>query len=314
MNLILPLLLGGITILIPLAATLWFLRSKIDTVQIFLLRSVQAGGIVAYVYSAGAWSYSSLYLRTVVAILFVAAFLYRLLRSRSLPWSVDRLLPAPLIAGRTLSILAIALLHALQIDGRLYGGPALDLRFPLVSGTYCILQGGRGPLSNPFHFVYGGSRYALDIVRLNRLGNRASGLAPSTVEQYEIFGDTVIAPCDCNVLEALDIHPDRPPGRADRQGGAGNHLILQCGDLEILLAHLQHRSIRVATGESVRQGEALARVGNSGNSAEPHLHIQATRFEKRNQMLEKIPVPITFEGRFLAINDVVRAVPDGKNR
>jgi murein DD-endopeptidase MepM/ murein hydrolase activator NlpD len=42
----------------------------------------------------------------------------------------------------------------------------------------------------------------------------------------------------------------------------------------LYLAHLQRHSALVMAGDTVRDGQALARVGNSGNSDEPHLHIQ----------------------------------------
>ena len=38
----------------------------------------------------------------------------------------------------------------------------------------------------------------------------------------------------------------------------------------------QPGSIRVKPGDHVRQGQALAFVGNSGNSTEPHLHFQVS--------------------------------------
>jgi murein DD-endopeptidase MepM/ murein hydrolase activator NlpD len=46
------------------------------------------------------------------------------------------------------------------------------------------------------------------------------------------------------------------------------------GGRYLLLAHLQRHSAVVLVGERVHDGQAVARVGNSGNSDEPHLHIQ----------------------------------------
>jgi murein DD-endopeptidase MepM/ murein hydrolase activator NlpD len=39
-------------------------------------------------------------------------------------------------------------------------------------------------------------------------------------------------------------------------------------------AHLQPGSLRVKAGDTVREGQSLARIGNSGNSFAPHLHFQ----------------------------------------
>jgi hypothetical protein len=55
----------------------------------------------------------------------------------------------------------------------------------------------------------------------------------------------------------------------------GNHLVLDHGDGTFTAyAHLRHGSIRVATGDRVGAGQQLAEVGNTGNTSEPHLHVQ----------------------------------------
>jgi murein DD-endopeptidase MepM/ murein hydrolase activator NlpD len=58
----------------------------------------------------------------------------------------------------------------------------------------------------------------------------------------------------------------------------------------VLLAHLQHGSVAVATGDPVTVGDPIGRVGNSGNTTEPHLHIHA--FDPRTGE----GVPIRFDG------------------
>ncbi|MTV25525.1 M23 family metallopeptidase [Nitriliruptoraceae bacterium ZYF776] len=55
----------------------------------------------------------------------------------------------------------------------------------------------------------------------------------------------------------------------------GNHLVIDLdGGGSVVLAHLQRGSVRVSVGDRVEAGEVVARVGNSGNSSEPHLHLQ----------------------------------------
>ena len=39
-------------------------------------------------------------------------------------------------------------------------------------------------------------------------------------------------------------------------------------------AHLQQGSAKVATGQRVEAGQVIAEVGNTGNTTQPHLHIQ----------------------------------------
>jgi len=41
------------------------------------------------------------------------------------------------------------------------------------------------------------------------------------------------------------------------------------------MGHLRQGSIKVKVGERVREGQPIARVGNSGHTSAPHIHIQA---------------------------------------
>lgn len=42
-----------------------------------------------------------------------------------------------------------------------------------------------------------------------------------------------------------------------------------------MVGHLREGSVAVTTGDRVRAGQVIGQVGNSGNTAEPHVHIQA---------------------------------------
>lgn len=54
----------------------------------------------------------------------------------------------------------------------------------------------------------------------------------------------------------------------------GNHVILDLGEGTFAVyAHVQRGSLRVKAGDTVRAGQRLGRVGNSGNTTEPHLHF-----------------------------------------
>ena len=56
---------------------------------------------------------------------------------------------------------------------------------------------------------------------------------------------------------------------------AGNHIFLAAPGGEVVaLCHLQRGSVGVRVGQYVRAGEPIERCGNSGNSTEPHLHLQ----------------------------------------
>ena len=55
----------------------------------------------------------------------------------------------------------------------------------------------------------------------------------------------------------------------------GNHLVIEIADGRyVLLAHLMEGSVVVTERETVYAGQLIAKCGNSGNTSEPHLHIQ----------------------------------------
>ncbi|WP_438354219.1 peptidoglycan DD-metalloendopeptidase family protein [Microbacterium sp. CJ88] len=56
---------------------------------------------------------------------------------------------------------------------------------------------------------------------------------------------------------------------------AGNHVVLAVAGGFVLLAHLRRGSVAVSPGEQVAAGAPLGACGNSGNSTEPHVHLQA---------------------------------------
>ncbi len=142
-----------------------------------------------------------------------------------------------------------------------------------------------------------GNPQALDIVKLNWFGNRASGFAPSELGAYEIFGEAVSSPCDGRVLAARDGLADNPPGKPDRQHRKGNHVVLDCAGTEVSMAHMKQGSITVQTGERVEVGQKLGTVGNSGLTLEPHLHIDA-KTNGRDTVL-------SFGGRTLSVNSIL---------
>lgn len=113
------------------------------------------------------------------------------------------------------------------------------------------------------------------------------------VEVTHAWGQPVFAPADGVVVAAFDGAPDRkdvslvrdlfrlmlfgPKKGAPFSEFGGNHVILKCGDAYPLFAHLRLGSVSVAAGDTVRAGDRLGLVGNSGCSLQPHLHFQVMR-------------------------------------
>lgn len=74
--------------------------------------------------------------------------------------------------------------------------------------------------------------------------------------------------------------------REDLRVFAGNYVVIASEDFYVLLAHLRNGSVRVASGDRIVAGQQIASVGNSGNSAAPHLHLQVN--DGRNLLDSKI--------------------------
>jgi hypothetical protein len=81
------------------------------------------------------------------------------------------------------------------------------------------------------------------------------------------------------VTELLDGIPENVPhsGRiaidVNFLTAGGNHVVIYIGyGLYAFYAHMQPGTIRVKVGDHVGPGEIIGRIGNSGNSTEPHLH------------------------------------------
>jgi murein DD-endopeptidase MepM/ murein hydrolase activator NlpD len=75
-------------------------------------------------------------------------------------------------------------------------------------------------------------------------------------------------------------------------------VLLDCDGGQVLLAHLMEGSVRVAAGEALRTGQPIARVGNSGRSTEPHLHLHA-QARSAGASFGSDPLPIRVNGQVL---------------
>lgn len=145
-----------------------------------------------------------------------------------------------------------------------------------------------------------GSTYAIDFLAVD--GRRRSApwhwralLASESPERFLAFGAQILAPIAGTVVIAHDGEPDHEARRSlfslvpylatqrarvarGPAGVAGNHVVVAAtpdGPF-VLLAHLKLGSVIPRVGDLVRAGQAVGACGNSGNSTQPHVHVQAT--------------------------------------
>ncbi len=119
-------------------------------------------------------------------------------------------------------------------------------------------------------------QHALDFfVHDGQASHRGSG---ADVKEYLAFGLPVLSPCEGVVVGCRGDLPDNPAGQVDTDRNWGNFVMIRMGSgLCALVAHLQQNSLQVAVGSPVIVGQALGACGNSGRSAQPHLHLQVQR-------------------------------------
>ena len=97
------------------------------------------------------------------------------------------------------------------------------------------------------------------------------------------------------IVEATERHHGASP-EEDPLSYEGNVVRVRHADgTAAIYAHLKHRGVAVALGESVAPGQLLGYSGFTGDVLEPHLHFAVTRVQFDSSGLrEDVSVPLTF--------------------
>jgi hypothetical protein len=203
-------------------------------------------------------------------------------------------------------------------------GPVVALAAP-VDGRWRALN---SPTTRvPSHGIHAWAQtYAVDLVHDPGGGARPGiGVLPVArrPEDFPGFGRPVRSPVDGEVVRAVGWWRDHwsrtsPLGLlylvlesvrelAGPSAILGNHLVVRAGDgTHVVLAHLRRGSLRVRRGDRVAAGQVVAECGNSGNSSEPHLHLQAM---DGPSVWTAAARPVTIDGRPPPANGELLDVP-----
>jgi len=130
------------------------------------------------------------------------------------------------------------------------------------------------PINDRLHVA---QRFAIDWETINK-DKRIYAGDSKDVKSYFAYGKNILAVADAKVVTAVDKYDDQVPGGLPAgmtlEEADGNHIVLDLGGGKYALyAHLKPGSVKVREGDTVKRGQVMAQVGNTGNTTAPHLHF-----------------------------------------
>lgn len=175
--------------------------------------------------------------------------------------------------------------------------PSITVRWPLNEKTK-VGWGGDTVEANTAHAVWASERWAYDLVM------EPESTGSNNLEDYGIYDKEVVAPISGTVVASYDKEDDIAPNTEEFLSMEGNHVYIKIDETGtfLLLNHLKKDSVLVKVGDHVSEGDVIGRVGNSGSTSEPHLHIHHQRQDPTQTIY-----PIFAEGLPLYFRDI-----DGK--
>lgn len=293
------LIIGLFYIVVPLIISLVLMANRQPKWWLWLLSVIAFGVVVSYIWVSARWELVGMYWSYIIPIIFLgsAAFSYTRIREPSKKvskWAI----------GFSIFLNAVLIIFFVTLNGFAFRGyiqpeRVVELASPLRDIRAVVLHGGNSPFING-HYHVRPQNYALDIVGLNNSGKRAKTITGGRVlEGYAIYNQPLYCPCEGTIILAVDQFEDLIPPKTDTENLAGNHVLIDCDGVEVMLGHLKKGSVQVEAGEKVTTETVLGRVGNTGNTSEPHLHIHAERGGDPNTILNGKGVPFTINGEWM---------------
>ena len=150
---------------------------------------------------------------------------------------------------------------------------SITLQLP-IKGKWAAFHAGASKLLN-YHNQLPSQRYAMDILKVNDKNEFYKGKGDTITDLYTMHRK-IYAPAGGTVIRAVDSLPNHPITFApnDTANPAGNHVVIKSGEEQfIYLAHLNKNTLAVKAGDEVKPGHFIGKLGNSGNTSWPHLHM-----------------------------------------
>jgi hypothetical protein len=304
---------------LPILLLLWLGLAPVRGWMAFTAQALSVGAVLlalalAAMWIVPPWTMPWVYGATFLALLLLG--IHRIRGQQTKAWGAGLVSTVALLALIVLGCFG-AYASVAAVLGRIApAGPVARISAPFPDGDYLIASGGSNDWVNAHTHTldqsvarfrpWRGQSYGVDIIKVDVFGLRARSWRPADPAAYLTFGAPLAAPCAGTIVVASDGLPDLPIPEQDTVNKAGNFVMIDCGDFIVALAHLQRGSVAVSVGDTVTVGAPIARMGNSGQTGEPHLHIHAQRGFGADNPFEGEPLLLMIDGRYLVRNDRLR--------
>lgn len=272
------------------------------------------GNLIFLLFKTAYWEFTNYYMR------YILGFIYLIIAFRNLSFLNDGIqeVSRTIILIDVLFLILTVVLMYLNVSVIRASKKAKDcikLSFPFKNGRYIITDGGDGKISSLLNYhnkaqIHKNGKantsmgYATDIAKINKFGFTAKSILTKNNEDYEIFHENVYCPCDATVIEVINEIEDNIPFSAKYPYNVGNRIILKVDNYYIVMGHLAKDSITVRVGDKIKSGQTLAKIGNSGLTPRPHLHMQVSRCDD-GYYWQGASVPIFFNDSYYPIKNKI---------
>ena len=229
--------------------------------------------IIHGIAGAVAWALAKLFVAPVgvaAVLISLTALIVCLIKKKKITQKVIILLLSSILAFPVLMLMnVLQIAYPENIDKV---QPSITVIWPLKETTI-VGWGGDTIETNAPHVIWASERWAYDLVE------EPANTGSKTLEDFGIYDKEVVAPASGTVVEAYDEEADITPNSEEFLSMEGNHIYikLDATGTYLLLNHLKKGSVLVKAGDHVNEGDIIGKVGNSGSTSEPHLHIQHQR-------------------------------------
>lgn len=272
------------------------------------------GNFILLLFKTAPWEFTNYYIRHVLVLVYLIIAFRNLIFINT---GIQGIFGIKVLGDVLVLVLSLILMYFNTGSVRASKKPkdCINLSLPFKDGKYIITDGGDGMISpllnyhNKAQIHKNGKsntsmRFATDISKLNKFGFTVKNVLTKENKDYEVFHEKVYCPCDATVVEIVNGIENNIPFSGMYPYNVGNRVILKIDNYYIVMGHLEKDSIEVEVGNSVKSGQRLAKIGNSGLTPRPHLHMQVSKCED-GQYWQGKSVPIFFNDLYYPIKNKI---------